>query len=55
MLTKTADIFDQEVAHTIDRLMTLLVPVLTIAVGLVIATIIGAILSAIIAVYQLPI
>ena len=55
MLTKTADIFDQEVAHTVDRLMTLLVPVLTIAVGLVIATIIGAILSAIIAVYQLPI
>jgi len=55
MLMKIADIFDQEVAHTIDRLMTLLVPVLTIAVGLIIATIIGAILSAILAAYQLPI
>jgi len=55
MLMKIADIFDQEVAHSIDRLMTLLVPVLTIVVGLVIATIIGAILSAILAAYQLPI
>ncbi|MGI9504196.1 MAG: type II secretion system F family protein, partial [Geminicoccaceae bacterium] len=39
MLMKIADIFDQEVARTVDRLMTLLVPVLTIGVGLVIATI----------------
>ena len=55
MLMKIADIFDKEVTHTVDRLMTLLVPVLTIGVGLVIATIIGAILSAILAAYQLPI
>ncbi|MEZ5931994.1 MAG: type II secretion system F family protein [Alphaproteobacteria bacterium] len=55
MLMKIADIFDQEVAHSIDRMMTLLVPVLTIGVGLVIVTIIGAILSAILAAYQLPI
>ena len=55
MLMKIADIFDQEVTRTVDRLMTLLVPVLTIGVGLVIATIIGAILSAILAAYQLPI
>jgi general secretion pathway protein F len=55
MLMKIADIFDQEVAHSIDRMMTLLVPVLTIGVGLVIAVIIGAILSAILAAYQLPI
>lgn len=55
MLLKVADIFDQEVKHTVDKLMTLLVPLLTIGVGLVIALIIGAILSAILAAYQLPI
>ncbi len=55
MLLKVASIFDQEVKTTIERLMTLLVPLLTIGVGLVIATIIGAILSAILAAYQLPI
>lgn len=54
MLAKTAAIFDQEVKTTIERLMTVLVPVITIAVGLVIAAIIGAILSAILAAYQLP-
>ena len=55
MLNKIAQIFDQEVKTTVERLMTLLVPVLTIGVGLVIATIIGAILTAILAAYQLPI
>lgn len=55
MLLKIAEIFDQEVTTTIGRLMTLLVPVLTIGVGVVIATIIGAILTAILAAYQLPI
>jgi general secretion pathway protein F len=55
MLLKVATIFDQEVRTTVERLMTLLVPLLTIGVGLVIATIIGAILSAILAAYQLPI
>lgn len=55
MLMKIADIFDQEVANSVDRMMTLLVPVMTITVGLVIAGIIGAILSAILAVYDLPI
>lgn len=55
MSMKIADIFDQEVAYTVDRLMTLLVPVLTLAVGLVIAVIVGAILSAIMATYELPI
>ncbi len=54
MLLKIAEIFEQETKATIERLMTLLVPVLTIAVGLVIATIIGAILTAILAAYQLP-
>ncbi len=55
MLLKVAEIFEKEVKTTIERLMTLLVPVLTIGVGLVVATIIGAILTAILAAYQLPI
>ena len=55
MLLKIALIFDQEVKTAVERMMTLLVPMLTIGVGLVIATIIGAILSAILAAYQLPI
>lgn len=55
MLLQISSIFDREVKTSVDRLMTLLVPVLTIAVGLVIAVIIGAILSAILASYQLPI
>jgi len=38
-----------------SSLMTLLVPVLTIGVGLIITIIIGTILSAILAAYQLPI
>jgi general secretion pathway protein F len=54
MLAKVADIFDREVRATVDRLMTLLVPTLTIGLGLVIALIIGAILAAILQAYQLP-
>jgi general secretion pathway protein F len=54
MLLKIAEIFDREVRSTIDRLMTLLVPALTIGLGLVIASIIGAVLAAILSAYQLP-
>ena len=54
MLLKIAEIFDREVRSTIERLMTLLVPVLTIALGVVIASIIGAVLAAILSAYQLP-
>jgi hypothetical protein len=51
MLAKVAEIYDREVQSTIERLMTLLVPALTISLGVLIAGIIGAILSA----YQLPV
>jgi general secretion pathway protein F len=54
MLMKIAEIFDREVRSTLERLMTLLVPVLTIGLGLVIASIIGAVLAAILSAYQLP-
>jgi general secretion pathway protein F len=54
MLMKIADVFDREVRGTIERLMSLLVPAITIALGLIIALIIGAILMAILSTYQLP-
>lgn len=54
MLTKVAEIYDREVQSTIERLMTLLVPALTITLGVIIAGIIGAILAAILSAYQLP-
>ena len=54
MLLKIADIYDGEVRSTVDRLMSLLVPALTLSLGLVIATIIGAVLMAILSAYELP-
>ena len=54
MLLKIAEIFDRDVRSTIERLMTLLVPALTITLGLIIALIIGAILMAILSAYDLP-
>jgi general secretion pathway protein F len=54
MLMKIADVFDREVRGTIERLMALLVPAITIALGLIIALIIGAIMMAILSTYQLP-
>lgn len=55
MLAKVAEIYDREVQSTIERLMTLLVPALTISLGVLIAGIIGAILAAILSAYQLPV
>jgi general secretion pathway protein F len=54
MLLKVADIYDAEVRSTVERLMTLLVPALTLSLGAVIAAIIGAVLMAILSAYELP-
>jgi general secretion pathway protein F len=54
MLMKIAAIYDSEVRSTVDRLMSLLVPALTLSLGVVIATIIGAVLMAILSAYELP-
>ena len=54
MLLKIADIYDGEVRGTVDRLMSLLVPALTLGLGLVIAAIIGAVMMAILSAYELP-
>jgi general secretion pathway protein F len=50
MLLKVAEVYDQEVRTTVDRLMALLVPVLTIAlagfIAIIVVSMVMAILSA---------
>jgi general secretion pathway protein F len=53
MLSKLADIYDEEVARTTARLLALLVPALTIGMGVMIAAIITSILTAILSVNTL--
>ncbi len=53
MLIKLSEIYDQETQRGVQRLMTVLVPALTIGLGIVVAAIIGSILMAILSVNQL--
>ena len=53
MLTKIADVYDQEVRATVKRLLTLLEPVLIVGLGIVVAGIIISILLAILKANQL--
>jgi general secretion pathway protein F len=53
MLNKLADIYDEEVARTTARMLALLVPALTIGMGVMIAGIITSILTAILSVNTL--
>ena len=53
MLLKVADIYDAEVHRSIERMMRLLVPVVTIGLGFLIAAIIASILVAILSINQL--
>lgn len=53
MLLKVADIYERESQRTVDRMITLLVPVLTIGLGALIAGIIASILFAILGVNNL--
>jgi general secretion pathway protein F len=55
MLLKVAEIFEGESRRTIDRLLALLGPVLTVGMGLVVAAVIGSILTAVLSVYDLAI
>jgi len=50
MLIRQADLDEQRTRHTIDRLLALLVPCLTILLGLVIAGLIGSMLIAILSI-----
>ncbi len=55
MLLRVADIYDQEVQRTLQRLLSLLAPAITIVLGIVIAVIIGSMVAAILQAYDLPI
>lgn len=53
MLLKVADTYDREVRTTVDRLMALLVPVLTLGLALLIGTIVISVLLAILGINEL--
>jgi len=53
MLFKIADIFELETRRSIDRMLALLGPLLTVVLGLVVAGVIGSILTAVLSVYDL--
>lgn len=54
MLLRIADIYDEEVKRTLQRMLSLLVPLVTICLGLLVAAIIGSMLTAILSAYNLP-
>jgi len=54
MLLRIADIYDEEVKRSVERLLSILVPLMTIALGLLIAAIIGSMMAAILSAYELP-
>jgi general secretion pathway protein F len=53
MLIRQADLDEQQIKHRIDRLLALLVPALTILLGLLVAGLIGSMLIAILSVNDL--
>jgi general secretion pathway protein F len=53
MLQKQADLYEHEVRHAVDRLLALLVPAMTVVMGLVVAGLIGSILVAILSINDL--
>jgi len=55
MLLRVAVIYDDEVQRTIQSMLSLLVPLVTLALGVLIAAIIGSMMAAILSSYDLPI
>ncbi len=55
MLIKTAEIFDEEVGRSVERLLAVLVPGITVLLGIVVALVIGSILTAVLSVYELAV
>jgi general secretion pathway protein F len=53
MLLKIAEIYDIETQRSIDRLLSLLVPGVTVALGILVAVVMGSIVTAILGVYDL--
>ncbi|HSA80706.1 MAG TPA: type II secretion system F family protein, partial [Geminicoccaceae bacterium] len=55
MLAQVAEIYEDEVKRSVERLLGLLAPAITIGLGLLVAGIIGSMLSAILSAYELPV
>jgi general secretion pathway protein F len=55
MLIQLAEILDADVQRTLQRLLSLLIPAMTIFLGFFVATIIAAMLTAILSTYEMPI
>lgn len=55
MLFKIADIFEAESRQTLDRMLALLGPALTIIMGAIVASVIGSILTAVLSIYDLAV
>jgi general secretion pathway protein F len=55
MLLKIADIFETETRRTLERLLTLIGPAVTVGLGLIVAGVIGSILTAVLSVYDLAV
>jgi len=53
MLLRQADIAEQSVKHTVDRLLALLVPALTVLLGCIVAGLIATMLTAILSINDL--
>lgn len=53
MLLKVGEIYEQEAKRSVERLLALLVPAVTVGLGVVVALVIGSILSAVLSVYDL--
>ena len=53
MLLRVADIYDEEVRRSLQRIFSLLVPVLTVCLGLLVAAIVGSMLVAILSTYEI--
>ncbi len=54
MLVKVSEIQENELSRQIDQFMKMLVPAITIGLGVVVALICGSILSAILSIYDIP-
>jgi general secretion pathway protein F len=54
MLLRVASIYDEETRQTLQRMLALLVPMITILLGLVVAAVISSMLTAILSAYDLP-
>jgi general secretion pathway protein F len=53
MLLKVAEIFEDESRRSVERLLALLVPAVTILLGIIVAAAVGSLLTAILSVYEL--